>query len=84
MIVRARSSVDEDRAALDKFLYQKPHPWANLYDGTFQSSPFAIRYGLPGIPTMILVDLEGKVISIDAHPLVLEKLLADRFAADAK
>jgi thiol-disulfide isomerase/thioredoxin len=77
-------SVDEDRAALDRFLKEKPLPWTVLHDGTFQTNPFARKYGLPGIPTMILVDREGKVMSIDAHPPGLEKLLTDQFAKDAK
>jgi thiol-disulfide isomerase/thioredoxin len=77
-------SVDEDRVALDKFLAENPQPWANLYDGAFFNSPFAKQYGLPGIPAMILVDREGKVISINAQLPELEKLLADQFATESK
>jgi thiol-disulfide isomerase/thioredoxin len=77
-------SVDEDRVALEKYLAEKPTPWVNLHDGGYWRNSFANHYGLAGLPTMILVDREGKVISIDAHPPRLEELLVECFATDGE
>ena len=39
----------------------------------------ALRYGITGIPTVILVDRDGKVISTEARGRELGRLLADIF-----
>ena len=70
-------SVDDDRAALDKFLANEQPPWVNVYDGPWQASAMADYYGINGIPTVILVDREGKVVSTRARGPELGKLLAE-------
>jgi thiol-disulfide isomerase/thioredoxin len=71
-------SLDRSRDALEKFIEDREIPWTILYsdDGP---SPTVDYYGVLGIPTMMLVDTEGKVVSIRARgPQLhteLEKLL---------
>jgi thiol-disulfide isomerase/thioredoxin len=69
-------SLDEDRAALEKLLAEDQNPWITLHDGGWDSNPTATYYGIMGIPTVILVNKEGKVVSTNARGAELGKLLA--------
>lgn len=53
-------SVDNDRDALEKFLETEKNPWVTVYDGPWNDNAVATYYGVMGIPTVILVDKEGK------------------------
>jgi len=70
-------SLDRSREALDAFIEQQGIPWTIVYDE--DGSPTAEYYGVIGIPTMILVDKDGKAVSTRARgPALraeLEKLL---------
>jgi len=69
-------SVDEDREKLEAFIRENEVPWINLWDEENRSAPVAVQqYGISAIPTMILLDREGKVISMEARGLLLGKLL---------
>jgi thiol-disulfide isomerase/thioredoxin len=73
-------SLDTDRQKLEKFLEEKELPWVCLFeDGAGWNHPMANYYGIMGIPTVILVDQDGKVVSLQARgPALmaeLEKLL---------
>ena len=56
-------SVDRDRKALEDFLEKEQTPWLTLHDGDWADNPVANYYGIVGIPTVLLVDKEGKVVS---------------------
>ena len=61
-------SVDRDRKALDKFLEEHKHPWTVLHDyrdGADAGKSMSTYYGVFGIPTVILVGGDGKVISVE-------------------
>ncbi len=64
-------SVDDDREALLKFLESRDIPWTTLHGATPETlgwnHPAAIRYGVMAIPTVILVDQEGIVVSLQAR-----------------
>jgi thiol-disulfide isomerase/thioredoxin len=62
-------SLDRDLDAVDKFLQEHEIAWTNVLGEETQQ--LAKKYGVRGIPTMLLVDREGKVIAI-AHQV--EKL----------
>ncbi|MEK6261973.1 MAG: redoxin family protein [Planctomycetota bacterium] len=73
-------SLDRSRAALDKFIEKEELPWAQLYDeeiqkGTGWNHPVARYYGISGIPAAILVDQDGKVVSMNARGPELTKQL---------
>jgi thiol-disulfide isomerase/thioredoxin/type III secretion system FlhB-like substrate exporter len=68
-------SLDDDREALEKFLEKEKNPWLTLHDGGWDDNPTAGYYGVMGIPTVILVDKEGKVVSTNARGPELSKLL---------
>jgi thiol-disulfide isomerase/thioredoxin len=68
-------SLDDDREALEKFVAEEKNPWVTLHDGGWDVNPTANYYGVMGIPTVILVDKEGKVVSTNARGPELGKLL---------
>jgi thiol-disulfide isomerase/thioredoxin len=68
-------SLDRDREALEKFLADEQNPWITLHDGDWNDNAVASYYGVMGIPTVILVDKEGKVVSTRARGPELGKLL---------
>ncbi len=68
-------SMDEDRAQLDEFMSKNPMPWSTLHEGKGTTNPTAVHYGISALPTSILVDQSGKVVSMDARGEDLTKLL---------
>lgn len=70
-------SVDNDRQALQKFLETEKNPWITVYDGPWSDNAVATYYGVMGIPTVILVDKEGKVVSTRARGPELGRLLGE-------
>ncbi len=73
-------SLDRSREPLDKFIEKEELPWAQLYDeeiqkGTGWNHPIAQHYGISAIPAAILVDKDGKVVSMKARGPELGKLL---------
>src|SRR5262249_42574551 len=82
-------SLDNDRARLEQFIEKEELPWTNIYDGGGWQTPMALYYGVNSIPRPILVDKEGKVVSMNARGGELTRLLADLLgpaepAAEAK
>ncbi len=76
-------NLDDTRKAVTSFLEKEKMPWKTLFndkDGErgFEN-PLANRYGILGIPTVILVDQKGKVISLQARGEILGKLLSEQF-----
>ena len=77
-------SLDRSREPLDKFIEKEELPWTQLYDEDVQkgkgwNNPMAQHYGINAIPAAILVDKDGKVVSMRARgeelSTLLEKLL---------
>ena len=76
-------SLDEDLDALEAFVAERELPWPILVDAQTPNggtSLLATRYGISGIPTMILVGRDGNVISIEARGRRLEALVDELFA----
>ena len=74
-------SCDYRREDVEKFVQEHSIPWATVY-GDKGPSPTVEFYGILTIPTMILLDKQGKVIdlnvSIEELDKKLEKLLRER------
>ncbi|MFN9913403.1 MAG: peroxiredoxin family protein, partial [Pirellulaceae bacterium] len=69
-------SVDEEKEKLETFLRELEVPWITLWDPQQPSTPQAVRdYGISTIPSMILLDQQGKVVSLEARGLILGSLL---------
>ena len=57
-------NLDNDRATLDAFLKDNPLPWPQIFEpGGIEKSRFATEYGIIALPTMVLIDSQGKVLN---------------------
>ena len=52
-------------------------PWENIVAEEGEDNPMVVRYGVMAIPTAILVDQEGKVVSLRARGKELNRLLTE-------
>jgi peroxiredoxin len=82
-------SLDSDKAALEAFLKDNPLPWAQIYEPGGMDGRLANEFGIISMPTMILTDAEGKVVTRGIRTSAelekqLEKLGLDRSAATAR
>lgn len=64
-------NLDKDLSQLEEFVEQRKIPWVNIFpEDEAQRGwehPLATHYGIMGIPATILVDQEGKVITLSAR-----------------
>jgi thiol-disulfide isomerase/thioredoxin len=67
-------SLDRKQSDLEDFVKEKKIPWAVVF-GDGKPSPTAAYYGVLGIPTMILVGKDGKVVSLEARGETLQEEL---------
>jgi thiol-disulfide isomerase/thioredoxin len=74
-------SLDEDADALEGFLAKKQIRWpvmvGNESTGAGWNSPMAIYYGVQSVPTAILIDQNGKVVSLNARGENLSRRLEE-------
>lgn len=57
-------NLDADRADLDAFLKENPLPWPQIFEpGGIEKGRFATEFGIIALPTMVLVDADGKVLN---------------------
>ncbi len=72
-------NMDEKRPAFEKCVEDKEITWVNIVSEeegkTGWDAPIADYYGISGIPTAILVDQQGKVVSLHARGIELDKHL---------
>lgn len=72
-------SLDDDSAQLEEFLKDEKIQWVTLFEPEASQrgweTPLAVKYGVTGIPMAILVDKEGKVVSLAARGEELNRLL---------
>ena len=68
-------TLDSDKQQLAKFLAAKPIPWVQLHDGGGLDGRLAEELGVLTLPTMFLLDAEGKVVDRNLAITDLEKKL---------
>lgn len=70
-------SLDTDKEATEAYIKDQEIPWVTLYDAEQGGwdHPMAVHYGIQGIPTVILVGADGKVVSTTASGPELSKQL---------
>ena len=75
-------NLDTTKEAYQKYVDKEELSWTNLMSDKEEergwNNPLANYYGVSGIPTAILVDKEGKVISMSARGTQLNKLLEEQ------
>lgn len=74
-------NLDKSLEACEKYVQQEELQWVNLMsdeDGQRGwDNPLATHYGISAIPTAILVDQEGRVVSLRARGKELDRLLEE-------
>ena len=74
-------NLDNEKADLDAFLQASPLPWPQIFEpGGMESRP-AVEFGIISLPTMILVDPDGKVINRTLRTAAELEILLDRTLA---
>lgn len=68
-------SVDNGKDAPTKFIAERKLPWPCIHDDRAGGKSLSDHYGVMAIPLPILVDREGKVVSMNARGPELERLL---------
>lgn len=68
-------SIDQGKDAPTKFMEQRKLPWPCIHDDANSGKSLSDYYGVMFIPLPILVDREGKVVSLSARGQELERLL---------
>lgn len=73
-------NLDQTEEQCQEYVKEQQIPWVNLMspdaDKRGWDNPMANYYGVNGIPTAILVDREGRVISMEARGESLQRLLS--------
>ena len=70
-------SLDSDPSRLQRFLVEREIPWVSLFEeGAGWDHPMAKYYGVMGIPSTMLLDREGKVVSMGVYGGELDRQLA--------
>ena len=80
-------SLDDDKQKLTDFLAKKPLPWVTLFDDDpakqgWEGAAMTKAFAIEELPTMMLIDRSGKIVSISARgeglPQMVEKLVAEK------
>jgi thiol-disulfide isomerase/thioredoxin len=77
-------SFDSDRSALDKFITKKGVPWPQYFDGEAWGNKYGKMFGIRGIPTMWLLDHNGRIAEREARGPQLSKRVEELLAARPK
>ena len=56
-------SLDQTRDVVSKFLEDKPQPWTQVFLGDWSTDPVTKEYGVHGIPSIFLIDPDGKIVA---------------------
>jgi thiol-disulfide isomerase/thioredoxin len=76
-------SLDTEKSELESFLKENPSSWPQVFEPGGMDSRLATEYGIISLPTMILVDGQGKVVNRSLRTAAeldrqLEKVIAGR------
>jgi len=68
-------NLDNERSELDEFLKQNKQTWPQIFEGGGMDCRLAVDYGIISLPTMFLVDGEGKAVNVYVRSSDVEKQL---------
>ena len=75
-------SLDETRAELDKYLAGAELPWPVIHDhASDRLESLQLKFGVVALPTVLLLNKEGTVVSLEARGAELDRLMEMIFEA---
>ncbi len=74
-------NLDNDKADLEAYLQTMPLPWAQVFEPGGLDSRLAVEFGIISLPTMILVEPDGKVSNRNLRTAGELEALLDRTLA---
>ena len=77
-------NLDNERADLDAFLKSTPLPWPEVFEPGGMESRLATDFGIISLPTMFLVDQEGKVSNRMIRTAAEVEILLDKVYGKAE
>ena len=78
-------NIDDTRELFASYLKDNPLPWThiqNLGGEGEEAHPNAARYGVTGIPFLVLVGRDGKVVAINVSPDKAEAMIKEELAKE--
>ncbi len=73
-------NLDDEREALDKFLKDHPLPWPVIHDKADDPmDKLQMKFGILALPTVMLLNKEGTVVSLEARGPELDRLMERLF-----
>jgi thiol-disulfide isomerase/thioredoxin len=80
-------SLDFERSALVRFLKTKPMPWPQIFfdgaDTRAWENPLGRRYGITGIPCLLVIDREGKLVARNVRGKQISTAVAEALGQPA-
>ena len=78
-------NLDRQKQEVELYLQQEPVPWTTLHTMDAEGNdPTALRYGIRDVPTTLLLNKDGKVVSTEVRgddlAVLLEKLLGPPYS----
>ena len=75
-------SLDDTREALDKYLATADLPWPVIHDDAEDPlKRLQLKFGVASLPTVLLLNKEGTVVSLEARGAELDRLMQMIFEA---
>ncbi len=71
-------NLDNEKADLDAFLKATPLPWPEIFEPGGMESRLATDFGIISLPTMFLVDPDGKVSNRNLRTAAEVEILLDK------
>lgn len=69
-------SLDESREGLDKYLASAELPWQVIHDNAADPlERLQLKFGIAALPTVLLLNKEGTVVSLEARGAELDRLM---------
>ena len=66
-------SLDQDKAALEKFIADNEMPWPQYFDGKGWQNEISGKFGISSIPATFLIGKDGKIIATNLRGAALEE-----------
>ena len=77
-------NLDNDKDELDAFLKANPQPWPQVFEPGGMENRLATDFGIISLPTMFMVDTEGKVSKRDLRTASEVEILLDKTLGNAE